>query len=69
MAAAAGVFVYLLVARPWGAVAGVVAVAASCALAVAVAYDADLLVSPDAATAEYLTACPFPGCVLAALTA
>jgi hypothetical protein len=50
-ATAAGILVYLLVARPWGGPAGVVAVGASCALAVAVAYDADLLVSPDAGTA------------------
>jgi O-antigen ligase len=40
-----GVVLYLVVARPWGAVAGLLAVLPACAIAVVAAYDADLLVS------------------------
>ena len=45
VAVAAGLVVYLVAARPWGALAGLLAVLPSCALALVVAYDADLLVS------------------------
>jgi hypothetical protein len=51
VATVAGVVVYLLVARPWGALTGLVAVGAACAIAVVAAYGADLLVSPDAGSA------------------
>jgi hypothetical protein len=51
VAMAVGLVVYLVAARPWGAFAGLLAVLPSCALAVAVAYDADLLVSSKPETA------------------
>lgn len=40
-----GVVLYLVVARPWGALAGLLAVVPACAIAVAAAYNADLLVT------------------------
>ncbi len=44
----AGVVAYLVLARPRGAVAGLLAMLPACALALVAAYDADLLVSEEA---------------------